>query len=780
MKRRTRLLIAGLAVLAALSCKPSSPEVLPTLTPQPTLPAPSEDVPVSEPAPEPSPESAPEPDDGQERQNLIRATVQIVALIRSGGKLQSLWSGSGTILSPDGLILTNYHVAVGYDSRYQPDELGVAITVRSDEPPEPGYFAKVVAADPDLDLAVIEIATDLDGSPVDRDQLNLNYVSLGDSDLLELGDVVQVLGYPGIGGETITFTEGSVSGFTRERGVDGRAWIKTDATIAGGNSGGLATSFAGTIIGVPTQAGRGDATPDDIADCRPIADTNADGVIDDNDDCVPLGGFINALRPINLAKPLVEAARTGIAPVPTPGPGGGTQTSGAPRFYNLVFAPDATENDLPTQIVTQLPSGATSVCVFWDYEGMADGMTWEARWYLEGEYLEGASRPSGPWSGGTHGNWWNGLLNSAGLPDGTYRVELLVQGKVLAKGTISVGGTVTGDPTVTNLAFSGEFAEGGRPPDAGYLLPSGFSTVYAYFDYDNMRTGTPLSRVWYHENEQIAQGSDIWDAGASGTGWVSLSTGAEELSPGRYQIEMYVEQALVAVSGFTVAGTQTQEAIGPITFASGVDAQGNPVNPGTHFASGLEALHFVCDYTGMQDGMSLDERWLLGGQEIVTFNLTWEWGESGIYHNSIFRTNGAPLSDGQYTLELYVEGQHVQSADATIGSGTPPPTPEPPPEGLYVVGYVYDADTGAGIPGAMFIVLEPGVTIESWDFSDAQVYTSAEAGVDGYFELPLPLERGQSYSMLVVAEGYLPFGGNDVPVGNESSPHELEIQLQRE
>jgi hypothetical protein len=237
---------------------------------------------------------------------------------------------------------------------------------------------------------------------------------------------------------------------------------------------------------------------------------------------------------------------------------------------------------------------------------------------------------------------------------------------------------------------------------------------------------------------------------------------------------------LLAASNFSVAGTQDQEAIGPITFAAGVDAQGNPVSPGTSFASGLQELHFFCDYAGMQDGMALDERWLLGGEEIVTFNQTWEWGESGTYHNTIFRKSGDPLVDGQYTLEVYVEGQLVQSASATIGSGAPPPTPAPPPEGLYIEGYVYDADTGAGIPGAMFVVLQPGVTIESWDFSDEQVYTWAETDVNGYFELPLPLERGESYSMLVLAEGYLPDGGDNIPIGDEPSPQTLEIQLQRE
>ena len=167
----------------------------------------------------------------------------------------------------------------------------MAVTVHSDELPELRYLAEVRAIDTQLDLAVIQIASDLDGRPIDTEQLNLNYVSVGDSDILELGDLLQILGYPGIGGETITFTEGVVSGFTRERGVEGRAYVKTDATIAGGNSGGLAANGDGQIIGVPTQVGYGGA--ERFADCRYLADTNGDGVIDQNDNCIPVGGFID-------------------------------------------------------------------------------------------------------------------------------------------------------------------------------------------------------------------------------------------------------------------------------------------------------------------------------------------------------------------------------------------------------------------------------------------------------------------------------------------------------
>src|SRR5690606_30985477 len=105
---------------------------------------------------------------------------------------------------------------------------------------------------------------------------------------VEIGDDLYILGYPAIGGDTITFTRGLVAGFTGDSQLGTRAWIKTDAAISGGNSGGLAANAAGQLIGVPTIAGVGE-DQEEIVDCRPVRDTNRDGVIDDNDDCVPLG-----------------------------------------------------------------------------------------------------------------------------------------------------------------------------------------------------------------------------------------------------------------------------------------------------------------------------------------------------------------------------------------------------------------------------------------------------------------------------------------------------------
>ena len=181
-------------------------------------------------------------------QKTMQSVVQIVAL-RQGllGNYSPAWTGSGTIVDPAGIVLTNCHVAnpraMGMPSP-RANRLAIAVTGRSDEPPAITYLADIVVQSPELDLAVLRIVSGLDGKPVSN--LNLPALPVGNSDSLELGDTLAIFGYPGIGGETVTFTSGSVAGFSKQPGVKvRRGWIKTDATIAGGNSGGTAVDGEG-------------------------------------------------------------------------------------------------------------------------------------------------------------------------------------------------------------------------------------------------------------------------------------------------------------------------------------------------------------------------------------------------------------------------------------------------------------------------------------------------------------------------------------------------------
>ncbi len=177
---------------------------------------------------------------------VIEAAVQIVAVRQGGGDFEPLWSGSGTIISAEGRIITNCHVACGAPA------LVILVTTNPDLPPEPRYLAEVTHYDENLDLAILQITGDLDGNLIQLS--SLTYLPVGNSDRLSLGDPIRIFGYPGAGGDTITFTSGSVSGFESATvgGVSQRVIIKTDAEISSGNSGGTAIDANGYLIGIPT------------------------------------------------------------------------------------------------------------------------------------------------------------------------------------------------------------------------------------------------------------------------------------------------------------------------------------------------------------------------------------------------------------------------------------------------------------------------------------------------------------------------------------------------
>lgn len=375
--------------------------------------------------------------------DLAKAVVQIEVFARDSlGDVE--WSGSGTLISSDGLILTNAHVVGDPYHEFEDleiEEIGVATTNRTDEPPELAYLAEIVAIDYALDLAVVQITSDLDGKQVTED---FPFVTLGDSDEVEIGDELRILGYSGVGGETITLTNGVVSGFTAERGVGGRAWIKTDAGVLAGNSGGLTVDGDGKLIAVPTIVGSSTDPEIEVVDCDLVADTNRDGIIDDLDTCVSTGGFINGLRPVNLALPLVDAAVSGTKyvsqfepPQETPGDFDIEDVI----IDNLVFADGVTADDKPTQVLDVIHSGADQVCAFWDYEGMVDGMNWDAIWFVDGEPDEEGSFRDEIWDGGERGNsWWICILGEeSGLLDGLYELVIRVGGEFVGSNTIFVG-----------------------------------------------------------------------------------------------------------------------------------------------------------------------------------------------------------------------------------------------------------------------------------------------------------------------------------------------------
>ena len=418
----------------------------------------------------PLPQNPVSPNSGQtgsSRTNLIAATVQIYGLVTKNGKLTPVYSGSGTIISPNGLILTNAHVASPAsqgDTESEPDALAIGLMDQEDKPPVFQYFAQVRAVDGYLDLAVIQISTSMDGASVDPNGLNLPFVPLGNSDQIHVGDRVNIFGFPGIGGETITFTEGSVSGFTAEEGLGDRAWIKTDATISGGNSGGLAASDTGYIIGVPTSASAG--TGGNVTDCRVVQDTNGDGVLDSHDTCIPIGGFINGLRPVNLALPLIKAAQSGqqyASPFGSQGGQPNNNGSGQEAFSQVTWYTATGGSDCkPDSQVDSFPSGINSIAAAFKFGGMTDGEPWGEKWTVDGSELYSSNYT---WNLGSSGTTYTCLFSdSQALPDGNYHMELYGGKNLdrLAQSDVVVGGNQGNNPV--------------PPPSQGVVTI--FGTVY--------------------------------------------------------------------------------------------------------------------------------------------------------------------------------------------------------------------------------------------------------------------------------------------------------------
>ncbi|NJK61672.1 MAG: trypsin-like peptidase domain-containing protein [Synechococcaceae cyanobacterium SM2_3_1] len=162
-------------------------------------------------------------------------------------------SGSGTLVSPDGLILTNYHVVeTAAGAVAEGDDLVISLTMDPRKPPLELFRAQVVAADESLDLALVEITSGLYRQPL-PENYPLPYLQLGDAEALTIGSPITILGFPAAGGTgsrtSVTLTRGVISGFDT---ADIGSVIKTDADISSGNSGGAALDGSFRLVGVPT------------------------------------------------------------------------------------------------------------------------------------------------------------------------------------------------------------------------------------------------------------------------------------------------------------------------------------------------------------------------------------------------------------------------------------------------------------------------------------------------------------------------------------------------
>lgn len=292
---------------------------------------------------------------GSLTEDTIRSVVQVVQVDARG---PCGW-GSGTVVSNESTVLTNYHV-IEQTSDCPSPRLEIWAVSALDERPSPTHRAVVILSDEQADLAILRL------TPLSSSAITLRPVPIRTT--AKVGEEIFIIGFPNIGGSSITISKGIVSGFTKDSGV---SWIKTDASVSGGNSGGAAVNGKGELIGVPTMASAGE--DGEIVDCRPVTDTNRDGTIDRYDDCVPIGGFLNLLSPASRAEALLTQAKTSSVETDSSTESEGIESSAAESDgYD-----DEDSNDPRFQTCKEaLQNG---------YGPYYDGIDPEYDWYIDGD-----------------------------------------------------------------------------------------------------------------------------------------------------------------------------------------------------------------------------------------------------------------------------------------------------------------------------------------------------------------------------------------------------------
>lgn len=169
-------------------------------------------------------------------EQVVGVSTEVTYTNFFGMRSSAAVSGSGFIITPNGYIITNYHVI---EDAYKAG-LTVNVIVRDGT----RYKAEIVGVEPDNDVAVLKIEAD-----------GLNAVTLGNSDAMRVGDAVYAVGNP-LGELDFSMTTGHVSAKDRrivtDRNGGAIAMFQFDAAINSGNSGGPVYNARGEVVGIAT------------------------------------------------------------------------------------------------------------------------------------------------------------------------------------------------------------------------------------------------------------------------------------------------------------------------------------------------------------------------------------------------------------------------------------------------------------------------------------------------------------------------------------------------
>jgi S1-C subfamily serine protease len=227
--------------------------------------------------------------------------VGLISVRNAGDAAAPRPRGSAVFLTRDGLVATNYHV-IAFESPQSNNERiydELFISLAGDGAASLNslkrYRLKVTQLNKAQDLALLRVVAD----NLQSSTANFAFLELADSRSVRLLEDIFIIGFPEKGGATVTVNGGMVEGKDNLNN-----WIKTDARLIHGNSGGAAVNSRGQLIGIPTKV---------VYDKRRI-DKDGDGIPDEEQ---PIGA-VGFLRPAHLLAEMMRkvVVKPGINNVP--------------------------------------------------------------------------------------------------------------------------------------------------------------------------------------------------------------------------------------------------------------------------------------------------------------------------------------------------------------------------------------------------------------------------------------------------------------------------------
>lgn len=711
---------------------------------------------------------------------IEQATV-FISQIDSGSQITRC-IGSGTIVRPDGIILTNAHHVVR-SGICSGDTIIISLTLEVGRPPVPKYRAEIAQANESLDLALLRITSEFDGRAIDPLTLPvLPFVDLGDSSQLQLDDTVTFVGYPDLGNSSVTSIRGTLRGFVAEPSGGDRSWIKTASVtpVSGVMSGGGVYNESGQLVGIPTSA------PTVLqalgSSCTRIEDVNRDGLVNDLDACIPIGDNVSVLRPSEFARLLIRSASLGLTaqnlttlPV--------TSSITSRPLISGVFSSPSVVDGIASTVVSALPAGTTSHYLFFDYANMTRDTVFEMRVTVDGIPNDSFSLPAVKWSGGTSGVWYVGSAGQP-YPNGTYEFRIFVDGVSLAAYPLVIGGLPSSNPSFSNVVF-GLLSPSGQLTGNGYVLPTG-AIATTRFIYANMTPELSWTAIWYYDNREIARATDVWTTakGANGTDSVSLQPEGG-LPTGTYRVNLYIGSVLASSGDFVIAGALREDArpliFSNLEFIRSTDTTIAPdARAGTTFPDGANVLFVRFDWQQLAPGTNWRLEWLVDDNIFYTLSGPWNAPENGDDFTLRLTAPGS-IPDGSYSVRLYVNNVPMISASASVGIGQLRIDRFATASGISLRGHIYDSETGIGIPGVTFVIISADFSIADFTWSQDQVYALAVSDRNGDFLIDRPLVLGDPYSVLISAVGYLPLSVDGFELdAKTSNPLNMNIPLTRD